>query len=255
MDFIAGSKTVAMRRALAAIGLLTLWQPHPAMSEPRLPEGFAYLRDVEPTIAQDIKYAGTDNFMGRPLPGYDGVECILRRPAAEALRRVQLDLVAQGLSLKVHDCYRPVQAVQAMKDWVGEAGGEARRYYPRLDKSKLILQGYIASRSTHSRGISVDLTLTRVAAPPRSELQSPDAPCTEPRDDPDMGTSYDCFDMKSHTASPLITPDQRGWRAVLQRAMAKHGFMNYRREWWHFTYRGSFSAEWFDFPIRPRPAR
>jgi zinc D-Ala-D-Ala dipeptidase len=256
MDFIGFLKKAAMRRVLAALGLLTLWQSDLAMGEAALPEGFAYLRDVDPTIPQDIKYAGADNFIGRSLPGYEAGECILRRPAAEALRRVQRDLVVHGLSLKVHDCYRPVQAVQAMKDWVDEAGGEAtKRFFPRLDKSKLILQGYIASRSTHSRGISVDLTLTRLTAPQRSEPQGPDVPCTEPRDDPDMGTSYDCFDVKSHTASPSITPDQRGWRTVLEHAMAKHGFKNYRREWWHFTYRGSFAVEAFDFPVRPRAAR
>jgi D-alanyl-D-alanine dipeptidase len=258
MDMIASLKASTMRRVIAGMFLAfpAFWHPGLAMAE-ILPEGFGYLRDIDATIAQDIRYAGADNFTGRPLPGYEGAECILRRPAAEALRRVQRDLVAQGLSLKVHDCYRPVRAVQAMTDWVGEGGnGEAtKRFFPQLDKSKLVLQGYIASRSAHSRGIAVDLTLIRMASPPRSDPQASDNPCTEPRDDPDMGTSYDCFDVKSHTASPLITPDQRSWRSALERAMARHGFKNYRREWWHFTYRGSFAPEPHDFSIRPRAPR
>ena len=107
------------------------------------------------------------------MPGYEAGECVLRRPAAQALRRVQQDLVPRGLSLKVHDCYRPVQAAQAMTDWVSEAGsGEAtKRFFPQLDKSRLVLQGYIASKSAHSRGIAVDLTLIQAASPPRSVPQ------------------------------------------------------------------------------------
>jgi zinc D-Ala-D-Ala dipeptidase len=249
---------------LLSIGLLgLLWQPGISRAQSSLPDEFVYLRDIDPTISQDIKYAGADNFVGRPLPGYEAGECVLRRPVAQALRRVQRDLVPRGLSLKVHDCYRPVQAVQAMADWVSEAGsGEAtKRFFPQLDKSRLVLQGYIASRSAHSRGIAVDLTLIRAPSPPRSDPHASNRPCTESpqdgaaRDDPDMGTSFDCFDVRSHSASPLITPDQRSWRAVLERAMAEHGFKNYRREWWHFTYRGSFAPEHYDFPIRPRASR
>lgn len=241
-------------RALMLTGAVLLATPGISLSEARLPEGFVYLRDIDPTIGQDMKYAGSDNFTGRPLPGYDAGECVLRRPAAEALRRVQQDLLPRGLSLEVYDCYRPARAVRAMMTWVNAPGADTtRRFHPRIERSQLVLQGYIASKSGHSRGVAIDLTLVRSPGP---AVHEPDkGPCTEPArgggDDPDMGTSFDCFDVKSHTANPSITAEQRRWRTALERAMAKHGFKNYAREWWHFTH-GSPPAEPADFPIRPR---
>jgi D-alanyl-D-alanine dipeptidase len=243
---------------LTLAAVLVLAHHGVASSESRLPDGFAYLRDIDPTIAQDMKYARSDNFTGRPLPGYDSGECVLRRPAAEALRRVQQDLLAQGLSLKVYDCYRPARAVRAMMSWVNAPGraDATRRFHPRIERSQLVLQGYIASKSGHSRGVAIDLTLVR--APGSAESEPATGPCTEPAQsggtDPDMGTSFDCFDVKSHTADPSITPEQRRWRTLLERAMARQGFKNYPREWWHFTH-GSHPAEPSDFPIRPRAAK
>ena len=245
-------------RALVLAAAAVLSVPGVSVSEARLPDGFVYLRDIDPTIAQDMKYAGSDNFTGRPLPGYDSGECVLRRGAAEALRRVQQDLAAQDLALKVYDCYRPVRAVHAMMSWVNGPGraDASRRFHPRIERSQLVLQGYIASKSGHSRGVAIDLTLVR--APGSTGPEPARGPCTEPAQsggtDPDMGTSFDCFDVKSHTANPSITPDQRRWRTVLERAMAKQGFKNYPREWWHFTH-GSPPAEPSDFPIRPRAAK
>jgi zinc D-Ala-D-Ala dipeptidase len=242
----------------AMAAALVLAQSGVALSETRLPHGFVYLRGIDPTIAQDIKYAGSDNFSGRPLPGYDSGECVVRHPAADALRRVQQDLLPQGLSLRVYDCYRPEQAVRAMVSWVSAPGGadESGRFHPRIARSQLILQGYIASKSSHSRGIAIDLTLVSVIG--SGDAQPATGPCTGPAQsggsDPDMGTSFDCFDVKSHTANPSITPGQRRWRTVLERAMGKHGFKNYPREWWHFTH-DSAPAEPSDFSIPPRAAR
>src|SRR5262249_51375548 len=119
-----------------------------------LPPGFVYLRDVDPTIAQDIRYAGADNFVGRPLPGYGAAECVLRRDAARALKQVQADLAAANLGLKVYDCYRPTRAVRAMAQWANDRRNAAatKRFFPRLEKSKLFALGYIAMRSAHSSG-------------------------------------------------------------------------------------------------------
>jgi D-alanyl-D-alanine dipeptidase len=226
-----------------------------------LPAGFVYLRDVAPSIEQDMRYAGYDNFVGRPLPGYDAPECILRRSAAEALKQVQADLAAENLSLKVYDCYRPTRAVRAMAQWAfdGRDTGATKRYYPKLQKQNLFALGYISNRSEHSAGTTVDLTVVEIGHPPvapfdrNAQYGSCIGPAAQraPDDSLDMGTGYDCFDVMSHTRSSLITPEQRRWRTLLVNAMAKRGFRNYHREWWHFTHGPATGAQ-YDFPIRPR---
>ena len=258
------------RRLLCAVAALVVlgatqagW--HPAWSQPTrhpMPPGFVYLRNVEPSIAQDIRYAGYDNFVGRPLPGYDAAECILRRDVAAALKQVQADLAAQNLTLKAYDCYRPTRAVRAMAQWAfdGRDNGSTKRYYPKLQKQNLFALGYISNRSEHSAGTTVDLTLVEIGRPPVApfDRNATYGPCTgpvsqrAPDDSLDMGTGYDCFDVMSHTRSPLITPEQRRWRNLLVAAMAKRGFRNYSREWWHYTYGPSGGAQ-YDFPILPRP--
>jgi D-alanyl-D-alanine dipeptidase len=230
-----------------------------ALAQAPLSVDFVHLRAVDPSIAQDIRYAGPDNFVGRPLDGYQAPECILRRDAAAALKRVQADLAGAGLALKVYDCYRPARAVRAMVRWVKETGpdGSAKRFYPRLTKRSL-LAGYIAARSQHSTGTAVDLTL--VARTPHasavSAAPSGDVPCTAPAslrgdgESIDMGTGFDCFDRNSHSNARDIGAEPRQWRAVLAAAMRKHGFRSYYREWWHFTYAGAAPVAYYDFPIR-----
>ena len=227
-----------------------------------LPPGFVHLRAVDPSIAQDIRYAGSDNFVGRPLPGYEAAECILRRDVAAALKRVQADLAASGLSLKVYDCYRPARAVRAMAAWVNDGRSEAatKRFFPKLAKSSLLRAGYIASQSRHSAGTTIDLTLMKAGAAPAAAFDPRAAygPCTaplaqrSPDNAVDMGTSFDCFDAASYTASAAISAEQRRWRNVLVAAMRKQGFANYDHEWWHFSYSGSAGAPAYDFPIRSR---
>jgi D-alanyl-D-alanine dipeptidase len=242
----------------AAIVLAAMTQA--AAAQRALPAGFVYLRDVDPTIAQDIRYAGSDNFLGRPLPGYEAAQCILRRDVAAALKRVQADLSALGLSLKVYDCYRPIRAVRAMAAWVNDGRSEAatKRFFPKLSKSSLLRAGYIASRSRHSSGTTIDLTLIRTpaAAPAAFDPTAAYGPCTaplaqrSPDNAVDMGTSFDCFDAASYTASAAISAEQRRYRNVLLAAMRKQGFANYDHEWWHFSYAGSAGAPVYDFPIR-----
>ena len=225
-----------------------------------LPQGFVYLRDVDPGIAQDMRYAGPDNFTGAKVPGYDAAECVLRREVALALAKVQADLAAQNLGLKVYDCYRPARATSAFARWARSAdAGATRRFYPRLDKRALFNGGYIAAHSAHSEGIAVDLTLVaRDAKPappydPRAAYGACTAPATEraPDNSLDMGTGFDCFDAKAHTLSPVVTPDQARLRGLLVAAMRKRGFRNYFREWWHFSY--GARREPYDVPIAPRP--
>jgi D-alanyl-D-alanine dipeptidase len=246
-----------LTQLLTAAILLGLTAPAAAQ---KLPASFVYLRDVDATIAQDIRYAGDNNFTGRPLPGYGASECVLRRDVAQALRAVQADLAKQNLSLKVYDCYRPARAARAMWRWVHDGARDGdKRFYPRVPKRELFSLGYIAAHSAHSSGTAVDLTLaSRTAAPaPVIDTRKTYAPCTAPAaqrtpdNSIDMGTGFDCLDEKSRTASGSITPEQRHARGLLNAAMRAHGFHNYFREWWHFSY-GARPAQAYDFPIAPR---
>jgi len=234
--------------------------PAGAIAATALPPGFVYLRDVEPAIAQEIRYASADNFVGMPLPGYGAAECVLRRDAALALRKVQADLAPAGLGLKMYDCYRPTRAVRAMAQWAndGRGAGPGKRFFPRLDKSRLFALGYIAMRSAHSSGTAVDLTLVPL---PRTPAAAFDPTATygscagpaaqrEPDDSLDMGTGYDCLDAASHTANGAITAEQRRHRDTLVAAMRKRGFKNYFREWWHFSFGAPAGS--YDVPIGPR---
>jgi len=245
-------------RSIAVLGLLTLTAT--AGAREGLPAGFVYLSDVDPSIVQDMRYATRDNFVGHPLPGYGAAECVLRRDVAEALKRAQADLARENLSLKVYDCYRPTRAVRAMARWSNDGAHEAptKRFFPALEKRNLFALGYIAAQSAHSTGTAIDLTLVEQPAAD-AKPYDPAArygPCTAPAaqrapdDGLDMGTGFDCFDARSHTSNGAITPEQKRWRGVLNTAMRAHGFKNYFREWWHFSYGGGPAAH-YDFPIAP----
>ena len=231
-----------------------------AVAQP-VPAGFVYLRDIDPTIIQDMRYATANNFVGRVLNGYEAGECIVTRRVGAALKRVQQDLKPRGLSLKVYDCYRPQRAVDDMYAWAqdGSEMPAQRRYNPRMRKADLFRLGYIAKHSGHSTGKAVDLTLVQLpvskVAPfdPKADYGD----CTEsqhrraPDSSVDMGAGYDCSDEKAHTGSQVITPQQRKWRETLVSAMARQGFSNFRLEWWHFSLPGPGNAT-FDFPVAKR---
>jgi D-alanyl-D-alanine dipeptidase len=295
------SMKAPLRIAIIATLLLAFATPAGARDLPQnLPKDFVYLRAVAPTIAQDMRYATYDNFTGRPLPGYEAPECVLRREVAQALARVQADLAREHLSLKTYDCYRPARAVRAFWRWANDVRrGGAKRFYPRVPKAELFARGYIATHSRHSAGIAVDLTLvplgsaqppaahSRASGNPEPQAQtlqvSPGsplepvlgpaagrtrvrgrtvnaasaAPCTAPAAQRapdtslDIGTGFDCLDVKSYTRSGKVTPAQRHWRNVLKAAMTRAGFRNYFREWWHYEFAGSPRRS-YDFPIVPR---
>lgn len=247
------------RRWRACLFAAALAAPAGALAA-ALPPGLVYLRDVEPSIAQEIRYAGADNFVGRPLPGYGAAECVLRRDAALALKQVQADLASAGLGLKVYDCYRPARAVRAMAQWAndGRGAGPGKRFFPHFDKSKLFALGYIAMRSAHSSGTAIDLTLIALPRTPAAAFDPAasygacggPAAQREPDDSLDMGTGYDCLDPASHTTNAAIGEAQRHNRATLVAAMRKRGFKNYFREWWHFSY--GAPAGTYDVPIGSR---
>jgi D-alanyl-D-alanine dipeptidase len=219
----------APRLWLLAAGLLACG-PVPA----RPPE-FVDAAARVPGLELDIRYAGSHNFVGAPIDGYLAPKCLLTRDAARALARVQEPLRVEGLGLRVFDCYRPQRAVDAFVRWARdpEAVGTKSEFYPRVPKSRLFADGYIAARSGHSRGSTLDLTLVRLGAGPL-----------------DMGTPFDFFDPRSHTDSPDVTAEQRAHRERLRAAMQAEGFTNLPEEWWHYSLRDEpFPDRYFDFPV------
>lgn len=224
-----------------------------------MPEGFVYLRDVAPSIEQDMRYAGAHNFTGEPVPGYEAPECILVRQAAEALKKVQADLKPKGLSLRVYDCYRPTQAVDAFVAWAKEPDEPAAKaaWYPRLDKTALF-PDYIATRSGHSRGATLDVTVVPIGAadpPPRGESCLAPQEAYAPDGSLAMGTTFDCFDTKANMETSGLTAREMENRALLREAMSARGFKNYPFEWWHYTFEPEpYPDTYFDVPIRPRPS-
>jgi D-alanyl-D-alanine dipeptidase len=250
-------KTIVTALAIAASASAAI---APASAQV-LPGGFVFLRDIDPTIIQDIRYAGSNNFVGQPLRGYEAAECVVKRRVARALKGIQQELAPQKLSLKMLDCYRPVRAVHDMVVWArnGRETPAERRYNPAFSKKDLFRLGYIAKYSGHSTGIAVDLTLVDLTTD-NSHQFDPNkvyADCTAPANarapeaSVDMGTGYDCSDLKAHTRARSVTPDQRRWRNLLVAAMAKQGFVNYSKEWWHFSLPGA-GAPAYDFPITAR---
>lgn len=165
------------------------------------------VRDVDPSIVVEARYATSNNFTGAPLPGYEANRVLLRREAAAALARAQQRARADGYSLKVFDGYRPVRATLAMVDWTERTG-----------RQDLIRDGYIAARSRHNLGLAIDLTL--VDSRTGRELE--------------MGTAYDTFSEAAHTANATGTAAAN--RARLVRYLGAEGFTNYDKEWWHFSY-------------------
>jgi zinc D-Ala-D-Ala dipeptidase len=223
--------------------------------------GFLFLRDADPSIIQDIRYAGANNFVGRPLAGYGAAECVVKEQVGLKLRAVQRELAKQNLSLKMLDCYRPARAVLDMVAWSkdGHETIAGHRYNPAFAKADLFRLGYIAEHSGHSTGAALDLTLVDLKADNSARFDPAEdyADCTAPaaarapEGSVDMGTGYDCSDVKAHTTAETITPAQRRWRSLLVATMARQGFVNYSKEWWHFSLPGT-GGQAYDFPI---PAR
>lgn len=205
-----------------------------------LPDGFVDLQQIIPAIQLDMRYYGNHNFVGERIDGYRAPRALLTRQAAEALKSVQQELAAFGLGLKIFDAYRPQQAVGHFARWAEDISDMRMKaeFYPEVDKRILFQEGYIARKSGHSRGSTVDLTLAPLnASDPTAEL--------------DMGTGFDLFSPRSWPNSLDATPSQRAHRLLLRTVMEKYGFKPYDKEWWHFTLINEpFSDTYFDFPVQ-----
>lgn len=234
-----------------------------ATNEEKAPGEFVALRDVDPTVLQEVRYAGFHNFTGRPVPGYRQPECLLTRPAAEAVHAAQQRLLREGRSLKVYDCYRPQRAVDHFVRWSQNPADQRMKaeFYPAVDKSRLFADGYIDRRSGHSRGSTVDLTMVDLPAAPQPPHVpgAPLTPCTAPEgqrfpdNGVDAGTGFDCFDPLAHTDDPRVSQQARKNRDFLRQTLESVGMQNYPGEWWHFTLTAEpFPETYFDFPVSRR---
>jgi len=255
---------VRRRNMLARLLVLIMLLPGSALAGSALPRGFVYLRDVDPTIVQDIRYAGSHNFVGRPVKGYLAAECILSVSAANALKEVQRILAGRKLSLIVWDCYRPKRAVDDFLQWSRDPARTEMKveFYPRTDKRKLFALGYLAVRSAHSRGSTVDLGVVPAgfSSPPPDSSQ-PLRACTAPKGERfedgtiDLGTGYDCLDVLGATSNAAVGRLALDNRQMLKSVMKGAGFRSYFREWWHFELVNAPFDHGFDFDITAGPSQ
>lgn len=201
-----------------------------------LPKGFVYVDEAIPTAVFDIRYYGDNNFVGARIDGYKGPYAILTSKAAASLKSVSDDLAKKGYRLKIFDAYRPQKAVNHFIRWSKDAKDTKmkKQYYPNTAKKDLFKLGYLASKSGHSRGSTVDLTL--VSAKTGEEV--------------DMGASYDLLDPLSSHGTSKITAKQSANRSLLKKAMEKRGFKSYSKEWWHYTLRSEpYPNTYFNFNV------
>jgi len=201
-----------------------------------LPDGFVYVKSVIPVLDVELRYYSTNNFVGDTIDGYKANELILTRATAKKLKLVQDELQKQNLCLKVYDGYRPQRAVNHFMRWARVFNDTINKsqFYPDVAKRNLFKEEYIATRSGHSRGSTLDLTISY------GETGEPI----------DMGSPYDFFGQQSWVDYDNITEQQKANRQLLQTVMLKHNFRNYPKEWWHFTLRWEpFPETYFDFEI------
>lgn len=202
------------------------------------PAAIVDVTDFVGGVELDIRYAGTDNFVGEVIDGYLAPKCLVHAEVATRLEVAQRQAMARGLRLKIFDCYRPQRAVDHFLRWAADSGDTSTKeaYYPNERKPELI-GPYIAARSGHSRAAAIDLTLIE---------QDENGDWI----DLDMGTPFDFFDARSNTADPRITPEQKRNRYRLRSIMLDAGFEPYDLEWWHFSIADEpYPTTYFDFPV------
>ena len=206
------------------------------MNNYEIPTGFVAVREVAPLVLQELRYATSYNFIGRPVDGYQSGCAYLAREASQALRDASEDALRRGWLLKIYDAYRPQRAVDHFNRWVLDEADTAMKpwFYPNVEKADLYALDFLGRRSSHSKGSAVDLTLFD----PRAGR------------DADMGGPFDFFGPISNFHYEGLTPDQAERRALLRRIMTDHGFEPLESEWWHFRLIDEpFPDTWFDFEI------
>lgn len=232
------------------------------LSEDARSKGFVYIHEVDPSIIISPRYSTSENFLGRPIAGYKRQAIVMTRKTAEALKKVQSAVSRDGYSLVIYDAYRPQRAVDNFVKWSEDISDQVRKhqYYPRVDKAKVFELGYVAKRSGHSRGSTVDLTLIKngeLLHPIQEKLRVLNDGFTITLLDDgtvDMGSSFDLFDKASHFENDVIGEPFKSLRSYLKLIMEKFGFKPYAEEWWHFTlkdepYASTEDSSYFDFEV------
>ena len=225
-----------MKLKITVISFLLLLLSWNTQDKSTLPDGFVYAKDIINDLDVELRYYSTHNFVGDTIEGYRANKLIITKETAEALKKVQHALQQQNLCLKVYDGYRPQRAVNHFIRWAKDLNDTVNKqhYYPDIQKRLLFREGYIATRSGHSRGSTLDLTII-------------DGITNEPLD---MGSPYDFFGKESWVNHNDLSKTQKANRALLQEVMLKHNFRNYANEWWHFTLRWEpFPDSYFDFLV------
>jgi len=216
---------------------LLSWQCQWSGSETQaLPSGFVYVKDSIPSVLEEVRYLGPNNFLGVPVDGYVLPRVIATQDAVYALRKASQELESHQLSLKIFDAYRPQRAVDHFVRWAGDHSDTMTRstYYPDIHKSELFEKKYIMSRSSHTRGSTFDLTLVNSRG---LEL--------------DMGTPWDFFGPQSWPTDTSISKIAQENRALLRKTMLDAGFLPYAEEWWHFTLANEpYPDTYFDFEVK-----
>lgn len=231
------------------------------MTTDKMASEFVYLEEVDPTILQEIRYAGYHNVLGRPIAGYEAARCVTTRVVAKALSQAQKQANDMGYTFKVYEAYRPLRAGEDWVKWTRNAEDQLMKdeFYSGIDKTKMFELGYVALRSQHTRGAAVDVTLVPIEVPRQDTYQAGDKlVCgTLPKgqrfndNSIEMGTGFDCMHELSHTANPNISEEAKKNRKLLCDLMERHGFENYSKEWWHFGFKDeTYPNQYFDFPIR-----
>lgn len=204
-----------------------------------VPQGFVEVSSIAPDIVIDLRYCGSENFLGKPVAGYTEPKCWMTVEAANALLRVQKELRRKGMGIKIFDAYRPQAAVNHFVRWAKDPTDQVKKdsFYPEIKKENLISEGYISAKSGHSRGSTIDLTIVRFQEHDSSQPQ-----------ELDMGSPFDFFGTKSWTSNPDLTSTQRSNRLLLKTLMQQNGFIHYSKEWWHFRLRDEpFPDTYFNF--------
>jgi D-alanyl-D-alanine dipeptidase len=237
--------------------ILTVLLSNVAMA---LPKGFVYLEQIDPSIIVDLRYAGEHNFLGRNVEGYEiNNRAILTEQAAYALKNAQAKFNKDGYSIVVYDAYRPQRAVNSFMSWSKDVKDQKQKslFYPRVDKARVFELGYVAEKSSHSRGSTVDISIIKLG----DKLHTINPVSRKLLDDfevfyledgtVDMGTSFDLFDKASHYKNDLISDEHKKMRKYLKEVMESCGFSPYAEEWWHFTLNDEpFKDEYMDFMVK-----
>ena len=204
-------------------------------------EGFVYVKNIIPDLIEDLRYFTDNNFMGEKADGYEANYAILSKEAATALSKAADELREKGYVIKIYDAYRPQKAVDHFVRWSKTDDQRNKKdYYPDLAKTSLF-PTYIARKSGHSKGSTVDMTICY----------------KDTKEEVDMGSHFDYFGPPSHPSfigkypGGEVTQQHKQNRMMLREVMVRHGFKPYDNEWWHFTLRNEpYPTTYFIFPVK-----